>query len=164
MLGNSIKDPYEVETNNRSIKGLGLLDVETIFEKEKVTTRVKAQWYANSFTEDDIYGYEIHMGISSYGSKAKPLFKIEEVNKNEVSYADGAINAKGNIMGTYIHGVFDGTTFREHIVNLLRDKKGLTKKASSAYENLREKELDRLADIVRESLDMEMIYKIAGLK
>ncbi len=32
------------------------------------------------------------------------------------------------------------------------------------YEHMREKELDKLADIVRQSLDMEKIYSIIGMK
>ena len=164
MLGNSIKDPYEMETNKGSVKGMELLDVDTVFEKDKVTTRVKAEWHEGNLIDNNIYGYEIHMGISSYGNKAKPLFNINEGNDSNNCYYDGAINEAGNIMGTYIHGVFDGTGFREYITNLLRDKKGLIQMASIGYENVRERELDKLADIVRESLDMEMIYKIAGLK
>lgn len=178
MLGSRINDPYETETDKMYIEGMNLLDVETIFDKEKVKTRVKAAFCSDDFcskvfgesliSEIDnqqkyIYGYEIHMGVSSYGKNAKPLFEIKEKNGELCSLKDGAVNENGNIMGTYIHGVFDSAFFREHIVNLIRDKKGITRKPSLVYENLREKELNKLADIVRKSLDMKMIYKIAGL-
>ncbi len=66
-------------------------------------------------------------------------------------------------MGTYIHGILDGVEFREYIVNTLRIKKSMIPKKSKEYESLREKELDKLADIVRESLDMDAIYKIIGI-
>lgn len=159
MLGKTIKDPYEVETSLGEIEGMNLLDVDTIFEKEKTTTRVEAK-----YKESYLYGYEIHMGVSTYGEDATPLFEIINKNGEDVSYYDGAVNEKENIMGTYIHGVFDGAAFREYIVNKLRRKKGLKEKSSVVYESLREKELDKLADIVRENIDIENIYKIMELK
>ncbi|GFZ32651.1 cobyric acid synthase [Clostridium zeae] len=180
MLGKSIEDPYEVETELREINGMGLLDIGTVFEKEKVTTRVRANVVSEFFGKDktpdnggneleQIYGYEIHMGISSYGTEVEPLFEIVEKNgqylgEQQLIYKDGAININGNIMGTYIHGIFDGCLFREYIINKLREKKGLSYKKASNYESLRESELDKLADIVRNSLDMNKIYEIVGLE
>lgn len=174
MLGSIVRDPEEVETSLKEIKGLELLDIDTVFEKEKVTTRVEAKLRNGSFkTEDEcsglrtkssIYGYEIHMGISTYGKGANPLFEIVCKNGEEVRYFDGSINAEGNIMGTYIHGIFDGVAFREYIVNRLRRQKGLEKRASLVYENLRDKEIDKLADIVRQSVDLKKIYSFMGLK
>ncbi|ACQ53069.1 cobyric acid synthase [Clostridium botulinum] len=163
VLGSKIKDPYKVETDLGEIEGLNLLDMETTFEKEKITTRVSAK-LINEEIENIVYGYEIHMGISEYSENVKPLFKIYDKNGEKVDYFDGAINEKGNVMGTYIHGVFDGIVFREKIINELRVKKGLKKKKSQVYEHMREKELDKLADIVRQSLDMEKIYSIIGMK
>ncbi|MCR1934802.1 cobyric acid synthase [Clostridium tepidum] len=163
VLGSKIKDPYKVETDLGEIDGLNLLDMETTFEKEKVTTRVFAK-ILDEGIENTVYGYEIHMGISKYGKDAAPLFKIYDKNGEKVDYFDGAINRKGNVMGTYIHGVFDGVAFREKIINELRVKKDLNKKKSKVYEHMREKELDKLADIVRQSLDMEKIYSIIGIK
>lgn len=172
MLGKSIKDPEEVETGLKEIEGMGLLDIDTIFEKEKVTTRVWGESLLQSEKPLNIYGYEIHMGVSSYGKDAVPLFKITNKNGETVQYADGAVNKESNgeasgestIMGTYLHGIFDGVDFREYIANRLREKKGMQKRVSQVYENLREKELDKLADIVRESLDMKTIYDIIGMR
>lgn len=161
MLGKTIKDPSEVETNLKEIEGMKLLDVETVFEEEKVTTRVEAEC---TLFNKMVYGYEIHMGISTYGKKANPLFTIKDKNGEKVNYSDGAVNEKGNVMGTYIHGVFDGMEFREYIVNILREKKGLPLQKAIPYESLREAELDKLADLVRNSLDMDKIYTIMNLK
>ena len=187
MLGNSLNDPYGVETNLEKIEGMKLLDIDTVFEEEKITTRVKARSInmrdtnaAHSEKDDleshsnisiEAYGYEIHMGICKYGHNSKPLFEIYDKN-DQHSFAedkatlslDGAINAAGNIMGTYIHGILDGVEFREHIVNTLRIKKGMEPKKSKIYESLREKELDKLATIVRESIDMDAIYTILGIE
>lgn len=159
MLGKVLKDPYGVETEEEETLGMGLLDISTTFEKEKVTTRVNAK---GSYGE--VYGYEIHMGISSYGDKAKAMFTIYDENGKKVEKLDGAINERENILGTYIHGLFDGVDFREKVLNKIRVSKGLEEKKSLHYENLREKNLDILADLVRENMDIKEIYRIMGVK
>lgn len=171
MLGKTLDDPYNVESKSESTEGLGILDAHTIFEKKKITTRVNAELLSYGAErlsmdtiKDDLYGYEIHMGTTTYGEKGKPLFNITSRNGEVGLWEDGSINEKGNVMGTYIHGVFDGISFREALMNKLRSDKGLDLKKSGRYEALRERELDRLADIVRESLDMDKIYNIIGIK
>ncbi|HEY8890030.1 MAG TPA: cobyric acid synthase [Clostridium sp.] len=168
MLGNSLSDPEGLEGSFEKIEGMKLLDIDTVFENEKITTRVKAK-SINMGVET--YGYEIHMGKCIYGNKAETLFEIYDrkggspsLEGDNISSFDGAINASGNVMGTYIHGVFDGVEFREYMINNLRIKKGFEPKKSKPYESIREKELDKLADIVRDSIDMDAIYKIIGLK
>jgi adenosylcobyric acid synthase len=186
MLGNSLYDPKSLEGSSDKIDGMKLLDIDTVFEDEKITTRVKAKSFniKDINKSIDVYGYEIHMGKCIYGHNAKPLFKIYDRNgessslkggstssqgqqtspkREHSSNEDGAINIDGNIMGTYIHGILDGVEFREYLINTLRIKKSMLPKKSKEYESLREKELDKLADIVRESLDMDAIYKIIGI-
>ncbi|MCT8976643.1 cobyric acid synthase [Clostridium sp. CX1] len=174
ILGKLIKDPYGVETEVKEVEAMGLLDIETIFEEEKVTTRVNAESIEdfNVYNEDNsmeniklkTYGYEIHMGICTYGKNAKPLFRILDKNGEKVEILDGAINTDRNIMGTYIHGIFDGVDFREYMLNRIRVKKGMKTKKSGTYESLRELELDKLADIVRANIDMNKIYEIMNIK
>lgn len=174
MLGKLIRDPYGVETDVKEVEAMGLLDIETVFEKEKVTTRVDAESIKtfNIYKDENsiesrrlnVYGYEIHMGICLYGKCAKPLFKIVDKNGEKVETLDGAINSEENIMGTYIHGVFDGVDFREFVLNKIRVNKGMKTAQARVYENLREAELDKLADIVRQSLDMNKIYEIMNMK
>ncbi|MGH4120327.1 cobyric acid synthase [Clostridium sp.] len=158
MLGNVISDPDEVETGLKNIEGMKLLDIDTVFVQEKIATRVQA-----IFNNESVYGYEIHMGVSTYGKTLESLFTIVSENEKEVNYQDGAINKEGNIMGTYIHGIFDGIPFRQNILNKLRVEKGLIVKQAKTYENLREIEIDKLADIVRNSIDMKKIYEIINL-
>lgn len=156
MLGKSIVDPCNVETKTLKVDGLGLLDIETIFETKKVRKRVKANLiYDNSIS---VYGYEIHMGASNYGKSAKPLFSIKQEN-----YFDGSISDDGSVLGSYIHGIFDKPDFREFILNKIREKKRIGKKKSKEYESIRENELNKLADIVRNSVDIDEIYRIMKL-
>lgn len=177
MLGNSIIDPEKVETDIGEVEGIGLLNISTIFEKEKVTARVRASLASEALKSSldkytltakteatSFYGYEIHMGACSYGEDTEALFTIREKNSEDVTYKDGAINKSGNIMGTYIHGIFDGIYFREYIINRLRERKGLPKKNSCKYESIRERELDKLAEVVRSSIDIEEIYRIMELE
>ena len=161
MLGRWIKDPYGVETDEKEIEGMNLLDIGTVFNEEKTTTRIEAETIGLKGNMK-VYGYEIHMGICEYGDKAKKLFEIVDKNGEKADYPDGTVNEKGNIIGTYIHGIFDGTEFREYILNNIRIQKGLPLRRSDIYESLRDKELNKLADIVRNSLDMKRIYKIIG--
>ncbi|MEG2353473.1 MAG: cobyric acid synthase [Clostridium sp.] len=171
MLGKTLKDPYFTESVIEEVAGMNLLDIETVFEKKKITTRAKARRsHSNIKSEEnfkgfngEVYGYEIHMGTCTYGSGAKPMFEIYENNTEQTHYSDGAINENGNIIGTYIHGVFDGIKFREYVANILRNKKGIDKKQAVNYENIRDKELDKLAHLVRNSIDMDIIYKALGL-
>jgi adenosylcobyric acid synthase len=158
MLGQSIEDPYGVESGLYT-EGMSLLNISTVFEKEKSMTRVQGVTY----NDLNVYGYEIHMGICKYNEDTKEFLKVTLKNGNDVSYRDGATNKKGNVIGTYIHGIFDSIEFREYILNNLRAKKGLSYKKSKNYESIRERELNKLADIVRNSIDMKKIYEIMGL-
>jgi adenosylcobyric acid synthase len=157
ILGNSITDKHSVETETLTIDGLGLLDIETVFETKKVTKRVEADLISNSNVS--IYGYEIHMGVSNHGKSANPLFNIKEEN-----YADGSINSDGSVLGTYIHGIFDSPEFRELILNEIRRKKGINERKSEEYESFRESQINKLADIVRDNIDINEIYNIMGYK
>ncbi len=166
MLGKVLEDPYGVETTLESMEGLDILPIKTVFEEKKITTRVNgiiAKDLINNDTPLSIYGYEIHMGKTTLLDDGKSLININKSNNEEANHLDGVVNNKGNVMGTYIHGIFDGVEFRQHIINGLRRDKGIEEKVSMAYEHLREKELDKLADLVRASIDMNKIYKIMGL-
>lgn len=173
ILGKTISDPYKTETDMGEVEGMDLLDIETVFEKEKVTTRIKAISNidfpfikGNGSLERrklDVYGYEIHMGICKYGENAKPLFRFTEKNGEKVNIEDGAVNTRQNVFGTYIHGVFDAIDFREYILNKIRQNKGLSYKKSKVYEDLREGEIEKLAGIVRKNLDIDKIYAIMSV-
>ncbi len=90
-----------------------------------------------------------------------------------LSVPDGAVS--GNVLGTYLHGIFDEPAFREALLELLRERKrkfsfgGNAVRYSCApviMESARqrqERQLDILADVLRESLDWKLIYKAIGL-
>ena len=148
ILGKYLKDPYNIEEGGE-IKGLGLLDSETVFEKEKTTVGVKGNLEKvdgifKNLSNKEYEGYEIHMGLTTN-------------NKN-------LVNNK-NVYGTYIHGIFDKEEITKIIIEELLKKKGLSTENLKAFnmEEYKETQYDILAQEVRKALDIDYIYKIMGL-
>ncbi|MGL4797649.1 MAG: cobyric acid synthase, partial [Paraclostridium sp.] len=107
-----------------------------------------------------VKGYEIHMGTSK--GINKPLNRISKKLGEEVSYSEGCVNEEGNVIGTYLHGIFDDIEFTRTLLNNIRFKKGLESIESivESFEEFKNKEYDKLADILRDSLDIDKIYEI----
>src|SRR3990172_1182622 len=118
MLGCKVSDPCGVETEGASEEGLGLLPVETVLLKDKVTANVEAVGSQQSAV--CVKGYEIHMGESAIAGDAKPMFVIRKRNGDAVEIPDGAMTKDGRCWGTYIHGVFDNDEFRRDFLNGIR--------------------------------------------
>jgi len=163
MLGKRLDDPYGVESSEDSTQGLQLLDMVTVFNREKTTTQVKGMVSINKGIlseagEKEIEGYEIHMGESVENKEESP-FRILQTPDGKAGYTDGTINTEGTVLGTYIHGIFNNDGFRAGFLDSLRKYHRLpVHKAYNVEE--KEKEYDKLADLVRNSLDMQMIYRI----
>ena len=147
MLGNTVSDPDSIECGG-SINGMGLLDTETVLEKEK--TRTQTRGYINSL--DGIFseitnlpyeGYEIHVGKTTGMSDKEKVI----INSN-------------NVYGTYIHGIFDKKEIAEAVVKSLAKKKNVVmdNNAIMDYSEYKEKEYDKMADIIREHINMGEIY------
>ncbi|SET32514.1 adenosylcobyric acid synthase (glutamine-hydrolysing) [Natronincola peptidivorans] len=168
MLGRKVLDPQGVESSMPQIRGLGLLDVETIFEGEKVTTQVQAEvifenkGILNRCKNSTIKGYEIHMGRTKLGKDAEPLLKITEKLGKETEYTDGAVDREGRVFGTYIHGIFDEISFTEKIIGNILKKKGLAPSTQQqiSLEQYKDNEYQKLANLVRENIDLQKIYEI----
>lgn len=157
IMGQSIIDEEGWEVvKGETESGLGVFDTVTVFKGDKVTTNVEG------FAEGKrIYGYEIHSGKTS-GNK-KPFVNIQLKEGQAIEYFDGEM-IDDKYYGTYIHGIFDSNEFREYILNKIRRKKSLNEKSSVDLRIKREEELERLAEIVRENINMEHIYKLIGRK
>jgi len=153
MIGSAIADPHGLESDRKTIPALDFLNLTTVLAYEKTLTRVSADHLESGLT---VHGYEIHHGQSE-SSELGPLVK-----KQDGSF-DGAISTEGKIWGTYLHGIFDADKFRRWFIDRLRRRRGLpaAREARAKYDL--EPALDRLADAVRHSLDMNRIYKILGI-
>ena len=170
MLGMQINDPHHAESSKDSTQGLGLLNTVTTFAREKQTFQVNACMleHNNLFHVDGgLVGYEIHMGETTYNghNSVKPFARITERAGEMVDILDGCVSANGNVMGTYIHGIFDNDEFRSKLIDYLRLKKGL-KPSNGRYadfKTIKELRYNELADIVRENMDMDIVYNILNL-
>jgi adenosylcobyric acid synthase len=106
----------------------------------------------------EVSGYEIHMGQTVSPEKTG-AFRVVETPQGNVDYTDGMLNENGTVFGTYMHGLFYNDNFRQVFLNNLRKRWGLTESSNSAA-TIKDKEYDKLADLIRQNLDMAQIYRI----
>ena len=170
ILGNVIHDEDKRESKHGTMKGLGLLDIEsTFFRPDKIVTQSEAtvsgeiEGLAGEIFEniagEHVKGYEIHEGTSRL-DKSSPLLNVAKGKGNDdFGVIDGASN--GNAFGTYLHGIFHNYNFRREFLNYLRVKKGLEAKyGEDPYETQKDYSIDRLAEIVEKNLDMDTIDRL----
>ncbi len=170
MLGKVILDPENAESKTLETGGLGLIDVSTLFKMQKSTHQVKARLHDRGSdifkglnTNSEINGYEIHMGETVLLNGAAPFLKIIERSDEEVCMDDGAVSDDGNVIGSYLHGIFDNDEFRLGLINRLRKNKGLSPMLAEELSSVdKEKQYDKLADWFREHIDMDLIYEQIG--
>ncbi len=108
-----------------------------------------------------IEGYEIHMGICS-GQPAWTPFNITRREQGNDHKQEGALSADGRVMGTYIHGLFHNTLLRQMLLHNIAIARGKCPPEGTSSQ-IKDIEYDKLAALVRRSLDMNLIYYIAGL-
>ena len=132
MLGQTVNDPEGIEGSISSLPGLGLLPISTTMTPEKTTRQVCFE-----FNGQTCQGYEIHQGISD---------------------TDQAVMQTDHCIGTYIHGFLDNAPVIEHILEKFKMQNAKCKMQS--YADFKEEQYDKLADHVRQHVNMEQIYKI----
>ena len=160
MLGRVLRDTDHVESRVPEAAGLGLLDMEVVFSGEKRTAQAVGEVCAeNGWLEDArgllLDGYEIHAGRCAFGPEAAPWLRIG-------GRVDGVMNAQGNVLGTHLHGLFDDGQLFSLLAAHIRARKGMDAGAQApvSMAQLREREFDRIASIVRASVNMDAIYRI----
>ncbi|MEW4368685.1 cobyric acid synthase [Paenibacillus kandeliae] len=174
MLGYTLTDPGGYDSPHiRTEPGLNWLPVTTVFAAEKKTIIVEGHLrreacevlsaqkptpsQETSITNIPVTGYEIHMGetVCVEWEHHQPMFTLH----NEA--VDGCISPDGSVWGTYLHGMFDNDQFRRHWLNTLRQQKGLEPQIVTVQtEQYRQQAFDRMAELVREHLNMEQVYAI----
>ena len=148
MLGQALHDPLGLEGGG-SAPGLGWLDLETTLEAEKQLRNVHGQLTTELA---EVRGYEIHMGVSHGPALDRPALRLAD------GRVDGALSADGQILATYVHGLFDAP---DALSALLRWA-GLGQVQRVDLAALREASLERLADTLEASLDIEALLR-AGI-
>ncbi len=158
MLGKKVEDPLETEEGG-SEEGLDLLPVVTTLREEKTRTNLNfkvtgAEGVLSGLKGKEGRGYEIHTGMTV------PAEEVTEFTSDRTGYC------RGNVYGTYIHGFFDSRDILVSIIEKLSSDKGKRVNTGDVtdYADFKEKQYDLLAGSLRESLDMDKVYEISGLR
>ncbi|EGM71604.1 cobyric acid synthase [Shewanella sp. HN-41] len=163
MLGQSIADPLGIEDRAGDTAGLGYLPLSTELKAEKQLWRMSGK--LNLLGQSAaVQGYEIHCGESRYlapvlEQKNTPLRLIPEsttLHEPAIGFADGIVSEDGHILGTYLHGLFDSPD----ACQLLLQWAGLNDAKAIDINQIREQQLDRLADVLAEHLDIHTLHAI----
>ncbi len=149
MLGHSVNDPLGIESEPGESAGLGFIDIQTVLKKDKQLKQRRGKLNINNaFVE----GYEIHAGICTGPALDHPFAIIE-------GKPEGVIDPGGQIIGTYLHGVFDQAEARDALLQWA----GLQQIESFDYNALQEREINRLADTIEQHLDLSVIFEHLNL-
>lgn len=150
MLGEQVHDPLGLEGAAGSSDGLGLLGFSTTLEEEKQLRNVRGRL----FLEDaEVSGYEIHAGVTSGDGLTRAAVLLDD------GRTDGARSADGQILGTYLHGLFETPAACSALLRWA----GLQDVQEVDYHALRERDIERLADLVEKHLDTALLRKLCGI-
>lgn len=154
MLGQNVSDPSGVEGAPGDTLGLGLLDVETTMLPDKALINVTGTLKLNG-EHATIDGYEIHVGDTRGPGLVQPVINLED------GRTDGAQSADGQVLGSYLHGLFEHAASQAALLSWA----GLAEARDNVpdYRSLREAEIDRLADSVEANLDWRRLAPLLNL-
>lgn len=150
MLGRVLADPHALEGAAGESEGLGLLDFTTVLEPEKQLRNVSGQL---ALEEAEVAGYEIHAGVTAGPALSRPAVHLAD------GRTDGAISDDGQVMGTYLHGLFESPAACSALLRWA----GLREVQAIDYHALRERDIERLADQVEAHLDTGTLRALCGL-
>jgi len=171
MLGKAIFDRHRAESDMGSIEGLGILDASTEFLRHKNTSQVEFELDWGAFGKEGrqktFRGYEIHMGNTFSNQDLAQPFVITKREGAGIRQKDGYLKIDTNLnslaLGTYIHGLFDNFELKQFLLGLVADLNNIDLKLEGhiiSYEAFKQQQYDRLADLFRENMDMDLFYKI----
>ena len=157
MLGETLADPEGTESGrSQTVRGLGLLPIQTVFTDAKHRTQDTATVTAPQLAGAVLTGYQIHTGRTTV--QGVPFCRLADGS------AEGCV--QGNVAGTYLHGLFDTGELTEKLVQLLCSRKGISPASAPllSMQEYRQQQFDLLADGVRRALDMNALYAAMGLE
>jgi adenosylcobyric acid synthase len=159
MLGEEVRDPLGVEGPPRTETGLGILPVVTTMAGTKTTTQVEAKVPGRPGYGGVVAGYEIHMGLTEPLGPGRPAFEMTSRNGEPTGEMDGWMSPDGRVWGTYLHGLFDNDRFRRDFLAELTPGRPEGKDGVGvlSFKDFQEAQLDRLAGLLRQHLDIARI-------
>ncbi len=150
MLGEQVHDPLGLEGPAGSVDGLGLLAFSTTLAQEKQLRNVRGRLLLE---DAEVSGYEIHAGVTSGAALERPAVHLDDGRH------DGAQSADGQILGTYLHGVFETPAACSALLRWA----GVQAVQEVDYHALRERDIERLADLVEQHLDTALLRRLCGI-
>lgn len=167
MLGTAVFDPSGVESGIKEAQGLDLLPSTTVILMEKETHQAltyldEAGLMVAPECNGVMTGYEIHMGVTTLDKRVRPFSRIFRRGDTSVSVEDGAVSNDGRIFGTYMHGLFENTRFREVYLNSVRLEKGMPLRRGADKHSLHDP-FDQLAEQFEKHLDLPRMMALCGL-
>jgi len=150
MLGEQVHDPLGLEGMPGSSAGLGLLALSTTLEAEKQLRNVRGRL---ALEEAPVSGYEIHAGVTRGAALEQPAVRLDD------GRSDGACSDDGQILGTYLHGLFETPAACSALLRWA----GLQEVQDVDYHGLRERDIERLADLVEQHLDTRLLRQLCGI-
>lgn len=159
MLGRRVDDPDGLEGEQGATEGLGLFDMTTRMVAGKQLRNVRGELSAglavpeNPARAPGLTGYEMHNGVTTGPALEKPLAQLD-------GRPDGAISDDGQVIGSYVHGIFDEPA----ACNTLLAWAGLAAQHKAIdYQQHRQQQLDRLADQIEQHLDTDWLSEVLGI-
>ena len=150
MLGEQMHDPLGLEGAAGSSPGLGLLAMSTVLESEKQLRNVRGRL---TLEDAEVSGYEIHAGVTTGLALEQAAVRLDD------GRCDGAQSTDGQILGTYLHGLFESPAACSALLRWA----GSQDVQDVDYHALRERDIERLADLVENHLDTELLRKLCGV-
>lgn len=145
MRGRSIANPDGLKGPAGTASGLGVLDVETTLHAHKALRPVSGTALGAPFE-----GYEMHMGQTSGPDTERP-FSILSDGRH-----DGAMNAGGTMLGSYVHGLLADASQRRALLSRIDVAAGGVDYRASV-----EAALDEIASALEKHLDIDALIALA---
>jgi adenosylcobyric acid synthase len=143
MLGREIRDGVE---SSGDASGLGLLDLEIVFEREKHLATPSGTAWGEAVT-----GYEIHHG--------------RVARTGDPHLIDGEGSVRGPVIGTHWHGLLENDAFRATLLGWAAStagRDGFVAAHGTSFAAERAAQVDLLADLVDTHLDVRALDAVIG--
>jgi adenosylcobyric acid synthase len=153
MLGRWVHDPDGIESAAGSSEGLGWLAQETTLQPDKTLRNVAGKLVSEGI---EVTGYEIHAGATMSEEPGAALFQLHSLHADGECFEDGVISGDNQVLGTYLHGLFDAPGMLAHWLQWA----GLERVEDFDYGLFREAQIERLADEVEPYLPVDLLLEL----